>query len=81
MTQNSWKILVTKVKDNVMHCYTFQKSDTKQAKFPSLGNLPIYMGGNLQEGKYAQTVSTYRQISWSFGVKFIHQKAETKTSS
>ena len=35
------KILVTKSNDDAMHYYIFQKSDKKQAKFPSWGNLPI----------------------------------------
>ena len=39
---NHLKILVTKLNDDAMQYYMFQKSDTKEAKFPSWGNLPIY---------------------------------------
>ena len=41
MTQNSWKILVTKSNDDAMHYYFFFKRDKNEGKFPSWGNLPI----------------------------------------
>ena len=41
MTQNSWKILVTKSIDDAMHCYFFFFFAKNEGKFPSWGNLPI----------------------------------------
>ena len=42
MTQNSWKILVTKSIDDAMHCYFFKKKCQKGGQIPVLGK-PTHM--------------------------------------
>ena len=66
MTQNSWKILVTKSIDDAMHCYFFFNAK-KEGKFPSWGNLPIWVTTHTPAKKLKHCYRHFRIFFWKSG--------------